>query len=109
MRDDSEKLQDILEAIAQIERYANKGHEAFERDELLQVWLVHHVQIVGEAVSQLSEVTREQNPDVPWRQITAMRNILVHAYFKIDLDELWGVVERDLPILKARIEAILGE
>ena len=55
MRDDAERLQDILEAIAQIEKYAAWGLEAFERDELIQVWMVHHLQIIAEAVRSLSE------------------------------------------------------
>ena len=49
MRDDRERLLDILEAIERIERYAARGREAFENDELLQTWVVHHVQIIGEA------------------------------------------------------------
>jgi uncharacterized protein with HEPN domain len=109
MRDDAERLQDILEAIAQIEKYAARGLEAFERDELIQVWMVHHLQIIGEAVRSLSETLRQAHPEVPWAQIEAMRNILVHEYFDVDLEEVWVTVERDLPGLKDTAQHILGQ
>lgn len=109
MRDDAERLQDILEAIAQIEKYAARGLEAFERDELIQVWMVHHLQIIGGAVRSLSETLRQSHPEVPWAQIGAMRNILVHEYFDVDLEEVWVTVERDLPGLKDTVQHILGQ
>jgi uncharacterized protein with HEPN domain len=109
MRDDSERLQDILEAIVQIEKYAVRGREEFERDELLQVWMVHHLQIIGEAVRGLSEALRESHRMVPWAQIGAMRNILVHEYFDVDLDEVWATVQRDLPALKSGVQQILDQ
>ncbi len=51
MRDPKERLRDILEAIARIERYASRGREAFEKEEMIQVWVVHHLQIIGEAAA----------------------------------------------------------
>ena len=107
MRDDREKLRDILDAMGRIEKHTAGGREAFDRDELVQVWVVHHLQLIGEAAAQLSDGFRAAHPQVPWRAIIAMRNLLVHAYFKTDLDEAWGVVERDLPTLKAQVEAML--
>ena len=109
MRDDRERLLDMLEAIERIDRYANRGREAFEREELLQNWVVHHVQIIGEAARKVSDVLRRAHPEVPWAQIAAMRNVLVHDYFAVDTEEVWVVVERDLPELKRKIEAILQE
>ncbi len=108
MRDDNEKLLDMLEAIDQINKYASQGRDAFECDELIQVWIVHHVQIIGEAAAQLSEAFRTTYHEIPWREIVAMRNIVVHAYFRVALDEVWGVVERDLPLLKAQIERVIS-
>ena len=107
MRSDREKLLDISEAIERIEQYSSQGRGLFECDQLVQVWIVHHLQIIGEAASRISEQTQSRYPDIPWRKIVAMRNIVVHAYFKVDLDEVWGVVERDIPALKARVAAIL--
>lgn len=58
MRDDRERLRDILEAIERIERHTAKGRDEFERDELIQTWVVHHIQIIGEAARKLSEEVR---------------------------------------------------
>lgn len=100
MRSDEERLKDILEAIEKIEKHASKGREVFENDELVQVWMVHHLQIIGEASSKLSASVREQYQDIPWPEIVAMRNLIIHAYFGIDLDEIWATVINDLPKLK---------
>jgi uncharacterized protein with HEPN domain len=107
MRDNREKLYDILEAIARIEKYAVQGREAFEENELIQTWFVQHLQIIGEASRVLSADIRDKNPEVSWSQMIGMRNILTHNYFEIDLDIVWLVVERELPKLKPQIEAIL--
>lgn len=107
MRDDRSRLEDILEAIGRIEKYTAWGREAFERDELVQTWIVHHIQLIGEAARKTSDTLRQQHPEVPWPQIVAMRNVLVHHYFSIDPEEVWAAVERDLPDLKQKVEAIL--
>jgi len=107
MRDPRERLLDILEAIGHIERYAVRGRQAFERDELIQNWFVHHLQSIGEAARGLPADVLAKAPDIPWSKITGMRHILVHDYFNIDKDLVWDVVERDLPDLKGNIHAIL--
>ena len=107
MRDDTEKLLDILEAIEKIERYSRIGKDEYEHDELIQTWMVYNTQIIGEAVAQLSAEFRDSHPDIPWRAISSMRNAIVHAYFRVDLDAVWSVVQNDLPGLKSRIETIL--
>lgn len=108
MSRDERYLGDILEAIERIEKYAARGRTAFEADELVQTWMVHHVQIIGEAAHRLSEQFRERHPEVPWQQMWAMRNIVVHDYERVDLDEVWATVERDLPELKRKVRAILA-
>lgn len=107
MRRDRQRLEDILEAIERIEKYAGGGRATFDRDELVQTWVLHHLQIIGEAVRGLSDEIRSAHPDIPWAQIAAMRNILVHDYFGIDLEEVWAAVVRDVPQLKAKIAAAL--
>ena len=107
MRRDRERLEDILEATERIEKYAAGGRTTFESDELVQTWILHHLQIIGEAARGLTEDFRAAHPEVPWSQIAAMRNILVHDYFGIDLEEVWNVVVRDLPLLKTKVAAIL--
>jgi len=109
MRDDRVRLEDILEAIKRVERYAKRGRKAFQTDELLQTWVIHHIQIIGEATCKLSESLRKTHTEVPWPQIIKMRHVLVHDYFGIDLEEVWAAVEHDLPDLKRKVKAILRE
>jgi uncharacterized protein with HEPN domain len=98
----------LLDAIAGIERYAARGRDAFDQDELIQVWIVHHLQIIGEAAAQLGRDFHDAHPEVPWPQIVAMRNILVHEYFGVDLGEVWNAVEHDPPGFKRAIEGLLN-
>lgn len=108
MKDDRGRLQDIHEAIKRIERYTDRSEEDFKGDELLQTWVVYHLQVIGEAARKLSGDFCEAHAGVPWAQIVAMRNILVHDYFAVDVDEVWAVVKRDLPELKKKISALLN-
>jgi uncharacterized protein with HEPN domain len=107
MRQDGERLQDILEAIGQIERYALRGKDAFQTDELVQIWMVHHLQVIGEAAAAISEDLQARHPEVPWALIIAFRNVLVHEYFRIDLETVWRILEQDLPGLKLSVASIL--
>ena len=107
MRTDQERLEDILEAIERIEKYAAQGPARFQSDELIQNWITHHIQIIGEACRALSPGLQKNHPEVPWAEIVGMRHILVHDYFGIDLVEVWKAVERDLPVLKSKIKTLL--
>jgi uncharacterized protein with HEPN domain len=67
MRSCQERLLDILEAIARIERYVALGKARFLEDELIQVWIVHHLESIGEAAARLGREFQEAHPQVPWR------------------------------------------
>ena len=108
MRDDRIRLQDILETIEQIERYAARGRAAFDEDELVQTWIIHHLLILGEAACGLSADFRQRHPEKVWAEAIGRRNILIHRHFGIALELVWPVVENDLPILKRMIEDILA-
>ena len=108
MRDDREKLQDILEAIERIDRYVVQGRQTFEQNELIQTWFTQNLQVIGEASRSLSSAIRDQHPEVPWSKIIGMRNILTHNYFEIDLDIVWLAVEQELPSLKQAIAAMFA-
>jgi uncharacterized protein with HEPN domain len=107
VRDPRERLEDILEAIGHIDRYAARGREAFEADELIQSWFVRHLQIIGEAARALPEEIRAKMPDIPWSKVIGMRHILVHDYFGIDTEVVWDAVQRDLPSLREKITSLL--
>jgi uncharacterized protein with HEPN domain len=100
---------DMLEAIERIERYATQGRDAFDEDELLQSWMVRHLEILGEAVRGLSPDFTSQHSEIAWSDIIGMRNILIHRYFEIDGDAVWNAVEHSLPTLKTRVVALLAE
>lgn len=107
MRDPKERLRDILDSIAAIERYRDRDKQSFQRDELLQTWFLRHLQIIGEAVRALPEDVRATAPEIPWSEIVGMRNILVHGYFDIDTDIVWETATRDIPALKPAVERLL--
>jgi len=107
MRDPRERLHDMLEAIAAIERHLHRGKAAFEQDELLQGWFVRNLQIIGEAARALPEAVRVLAPEIEWPKIMGMRNVLVHGYFDIDTDIVWEAASRDAPALKPHIEELL--
>jgi uncharacterized protein with HEPN domain len=75
MRDDRERLQDILKAIDQILRKTTARREAFDADQMLQVWVVHHLQITGEAARSLSRDFKDRHPDKAWTGAAGMRHI----------------------------------
>ena len=107
MRGDEERLRDVLEAIERIEKYSTRGRSAFESDELIQTWILHYLQIIGEACRSVSDELQNRFPDIPWPKIAGMRNILVHQYFGIDKDAVWAVVENEISPLRDQIEQVL--
>jgi uncharacterized protein with HEPN domain len=96
VRTDRDRLEDILGAIAQI-----------DRERLLQDGVVHQMVIIGEAVRAIAPELREKRSDLPWAEMVAMRNILVHRYYEVNLEIVWLVVEQDLPNIKEKVEDIL--
>jgi uncharacterized protein with HEPN domain len=107
VRDDREWLADIHEAITNMEKYALRGRDAFLQEELIQVWMRYHFQILGEAARNISGHLKEEHSDIPWSKIIAFRNMLIHHYFGIDPEVVWDIITRDLPPLKGQVEAIL--
>ena len=109
MRDDAGRLQDILDSIQRIQERIGGARQRFDSDEMLQVWVVHHLQIIGEATRSISQALRAAHPEIPWTSVIAMRNLLVHEYFGIDIEEVWSTAVNDLPLLRPLVEAMLAE
>jgi uncharacterized protein with HEPN domain len=109
MRSDPDRLSDILAAIAKIRGRVGADRAAFAQDEMLQVWVIHHLQVIGEAARGVSEHVRTRHPEVPWPQIVALRNILVHEYFGLDMRQVWTMTQKDLQILEEQISRIGSE
>lgn len=102
-------LEDIITAAGNITRYVDRGRAEFDSSELIQVWMIYHLQIIGEAARSLSPELKAAHPEVPWREINAMRNILIHRYFGTDADEVWRAAEDDVPVMRQRIESVLRD
>jgi uncharacterized protein with HEPN domain len=73
---------------------------------MLQVWVIHHLQVIGEAARGLSPGFRDRYAEVQWAQIIALRNILVHEYFGLNLRQVWTMAQREIPELERRIQLI---
>ena len=109
MRSDADRVSDILEATAKIKERITDSTDAFQRDEMLQVWVIHHLQVIGEAARGVSQSLKERHPEVPWPQIVALRNILVHEYFGLNMHQVWTMTQKDLPKLEAQVQRIRSQ
>jgi uncharacterized protein with HEPN domain len=106
---DRDFLLDIIELIETIDRNRSDSEEAFIGNEVLLTAMIHWVQTIGEAANAVSEPLRQRHPDVPWRQVVDMRNLLAHGYRYVDPSIVWQVVVRDLPKLETQIRRILDD
>lgn len=106
MRSDIDRALDIVDAVGRIRRHTAAGRDAFDASDLVQVWVVHHLQVIGEAANGLTQQSRDSHAVVPWRSVVGMRHVLVHGYFEIDLELVWSVVETGLDSILAAAETI---
>jgi uncharacterized protein with HEPN domain len=107
MKDDGVYLSHIEDAISSIQEYAAGGKEAFIATKMIQDAVIRNLEIIGEAVKKISPDTRARAPEIPWKQISGLRDVLIHDYFGVDLDTVWLVVENRLPVLKRQIRNLL--
>jgi uncharacterized protein with HEPN domain len=106
---DSDALRDILTAIRRVQRFPIADRETFFASDVLQDAVVRNLEIIGEATKRLSDTVRQQHPQIPWREMAGMRDVLIHAYDRVDLEEVWITMSEQLPALLARIEPLLSE
>jgi uncharacterized protein with HEPN domain len=108
MKDNRLYLIDIAECIHRIESYTHGGRDQFLQSTMIQDAVIRNFEIMGEAAKQLSQDFKEANPDVPWRRIGGFRDVLIHAYHRVRLDEVWVYVE-GLSELKQKIQTLLRQ
>ena len=100
-------LAHILECILKIERFTQVGRMVFLKDELVQDAVLRNFEVIGEAAKRLDDTYRADHPQIPWRAIAGLRDVLIHQYEGVNLQQVWNIVEKDLPGLKNSIKGLL--
>ena len=107
-RKDREFLLDIRDAVTRIRTYTQgMRFDDFSKDGKTQDAVVRNLEIVGEAVKNLSVPFRNANPEIPWKSIAGMRDKIIHHYFGLNLEIIWAVVEKELPALLENITRMI--
>lgn len=105
---DKGRLEHILSAINVILAYKDKyTFEEAKGNPIVYFGFVKHIEIIGEAVYMLTKEFRAEHPEIEWEAIEGMRHVLVHGYYAIRPEQVWQVVEVDIPVLKPQIESLL--
>lgn len=107
MKEDATYLRHILECIRRVEENVAPGYEVFMASHTLQDAVLRNLQTMAESTQRLSEAAKQIHPEVEWRALSGFRNVLVHNYLGIDLEQIWAVIQGDLPTLKAAAAALL--
>jgi uncharacterized protein with HEPN domain len=107
VKDDRVYLQHIRDALDDIAAYCGSDRDAFFSDRMRQDATLRKLEVIGQAVKNLSDPTKSRRPEIPWKQIAGMRDKVIHDYFGVNLEIVWAVVERELPKLKVAIADLL--
>jgi uncharacterized protein with HEPN domain len=103
-----DRIRDILDAIAEIERFTqDMDYETFKGDDKCVRAVEMNFIIIGEAANQIPEEIEEEYAQIPWSLMRAMRNRIVHAYFNVDEKLMWDTVQNDLPPLIPELEKLI--
>ncbi len=109
MKDDRLYLVHILDCIDHILHFTSDGKNSFLADRKTQDAVLRNLHTLSESIQRISTETKLKHPEVPWREISAFRNVVVHDYLGVDLERIWDIVQRDLQVLKGRISTICDE
>lgn len=107
--DDLTRVRHLRDAALEALRFADhRTRDDLERDRMLAMALIRELEIIGEAAAGVSTAYRASHDELPWAEMVAMRNRLIHGYFDVDLDVLWTTVQDDLPALILALDRIEG-
>jgi uncharacterized protein with HEPN domain len=109
VKSDTVYLRHILDAVQKIESYVSVGHETFMSTSHWQDAVIRQLEIIGEATKRLSLDFRGRYPQIPWKRISGLRDVLIHDYWGVDISLVWEITRTYLPELKHQIDAILTE
>jgi len=107
MKEDRIYLLHISDAIERIESYTRGGRDTFMKETMIQDAVMRNLEIVGEAVKNLSHELRAEHDELPWQKIAGLRDVLIHDYFGVRLETVWEVVSKRLPELRQIVQALL--
>jgi uncharacterized protein with HEPN domain len=107
MKDDRLPLVHMLECAQRIRSYTAAGRADFLRDQKTQDAVVRNFEIIGEAAKRVSERAKQRSPQIPWSRIAGFRDVLIHQYEGVDLEQVWNRVEQDLPVLEESLRKLL--
>jgi uncharacterized protein with HEPN domain len=107
-RDERERLRDIKDAIGAIKSHLERTPKPQKDDPLLHDALLFQFVVIGEAVKNLASETRESAPRIPWSDIAGLRDLIAHEYFRIEIDRILEIVDRDLPPLEQAVDRLLS-
>ena len=99
----------IAERVDRIEEIAVQGREAFLSSHILQDAVIRNFEVIGEATKRLTDEIKGRYPDVPWHRVAGFRDVLIHNYMGVDLDEVWNVIDQALPQLKRAVQRMRHE
>ena len=108
MKSERAYLEHILFCIGRIREDSNAGRDAVFASPTLRDAILRNLQVLCESTQRLSAASKEQHPEVDWRGVSGLRNILVHAYFDVDFETVWVVVERDLQELENAVRSLMA-
>lgn len=100
-------LAHILECVQKIERFTADGKGRFLSDVMIQDAVVRNLEVIGEAAKRLDDAYRTAHPEIPWRALAGLRDVLIHQYEGVDLERVWTIVGGELPDLRKAIAALL--
>ena len=109
MKDDRLYLAHIRDSIAKINDYTKEGYEQFADDAKTQDAVIRNFEIIGEASKQISDATKSIKPDIPWRDVAGLRDVLIHDYMGVDINEVWNIILNHLPCLEKAVNDLLSK